>query len=210
MFGRMRNIRPYGEMLEQRKSNDDELNDLLIDALEKDQTSLVVQLLDRGADIDARNDIGWSPLHFAAFRMSMNLLMILLERGCDVNARDKQGRTPIFVPITRMLLPMRNMESLHDTVSFFIFNGADVDATDLEGNTPLALAVERANTTMHREIIDVFTQISRELLNGGANPFRAFKNTDEILKFFDRDLSWWENPPELVMKAKRSVKIFGR
>jgi hypothetical protein len=48
-------------------------------------------LLDRGADINARDVRGWTPLHFA---MRVEVVRVLLERGANVNAEDKQGRTP--------------------------------------------------------------------------------------------------------------------
>ena len=48
-------------------------------------------LLDRGADINARNGRGGTPLHSAT---RIEVIRVLLERGANVNGKDKQGRTP--------------------------------------------------------------------------------------------------------------------
>ncbi len=49
----------------------------------------------RGADIDARNDKGWTPLHVAANRGRWHAVQELIIRGAEVNARDNEGRTPL-------------------------------------------------------------------------------------------------------------------
>ena len=51
-------------------------------------------LLDRGADINARNIWGSTPLHASTFMGRIEVVRVLLERGADVGAVDKQGRTP--------------------------------------------------------------------------------------------------------------------
>ena len=50
-------------------------------------------LLDHGADINARNDEGRTPLHTTAYMGRIEVIRVLLERGADVGAEDKQGRT---------------------------------------------------------------------------------------------------------------------
>ena len=56
---------------------------------------MVQLLLDRGADIDARDKNGWAPLHFAAaFSEVPTVVELLLDRGADATTRDSEGKVP--------------------------------------------------------------------------------------------------------------------
>ena len=46
-------------------------------------------------DINARDDWGATPLHYAASKANIPLVELLLERGANVNARMKNGETPL-------------------------------------------------------------------------------------------------------------------
>lgn len=54
-------------------------------------------LLDAGADIQAKDSDGWTPLHHAAFGASKPLVEELIKRGADVNAKDNDGILPVDV-----------------------------------------------------------------------------------------------------------------
>ena len=54
------------------------------------------RLLARGADVNASDDEGFTPLHFAASRDSVDIVMILLEAGANVNAVSTNGTTPVY------------------------------------------------------------------------------------------------------------------
>lgn len=49
-------------------------------------------LLQHGADINASNNEGWTPLFSAS---SADLTRFLLQHGANINARDKDGKTPL-------------------------------------------------------------------------------------------------------------------
>ena len=51
--------------------------------------------LDTGADVMARDEGGWTPLHFAAASGNPATIQPLLAAGVNVMARDKGGRTPL-------------------------------------------------------------------------------------------------------------------
>jgi len=52
-------------------------------------------LLDKGAQVDARNADGSTPLHGAAFLGRVELLELLLDRGAAADARSAAGDTPL-------------------------------------------------------------------------------------------------------------------
>jgi len=56
-------------------------------------TEAIAKLLDAGADINALNDNGQTPLHIATFWDNADAVRLLLERGADKTIKNKSGRT---------------------------------------------------------------------------------------------------------------------
>jgi ankyrin repeat protein len=52
-------------------------------------------LLDHGADVAPRDDLGNTPLHVAARAGKKEVVRLLLERGAPVDARNKRDLTPL-------------------------------------------------------------------------------------------------------------------
>ena len=85
-------------------------------------------LIENGADVNAKNYQGNTPLHLAIHKPKTAEFFI--ENGADVNAKNYQGNTPLHLAIHKP-----------KTAEFFIKNGADVNAKNYQGNTPLHLAI---------------------------------------------------------------------
>ena len=58
-------------------------------------SNVVVLLLDRGANIDAKADDQATPLHLAAQEGCTEVVVVLLARSAKINLRDNQQRTPL-------------------------------------------------------------------------------------------------------------------
>ncbi|WP_323784613.1 ankyrin repeat domain-containing protein [Thalassovita sp.] len=87
----------------------------------------VQQLLDQGADVNARDGIGKTALHWVAGAQP-KVIKALLEAGADVNAKDQLDRTPLhFVAATGSV---ENIRLLLDA-------GADVNAQTANDWTPI-------------------------------------------------------------------------
>ena len=54
-----------------------------------------IMLEKEGADVDARNESGWTPLHTAANYGRVEAIKVLLEAGAKVNAEDTFGKPPL-------------------------------------------------------------------------------------------------------------------
>jgi hypothetical protein len=60
-----------------------------------DRPHLVKALLRRGANPNARDDSGETPLHWAARDAEPECVRLLIEAGAEVDAKDKKGRSPL-------------------------------------------------------------------------------------------------------------------
>jgi hypothetical protein len=52
-------------------------------------------ILDRGCDVDIRNEDGGTALHAAAFLGRADVAHLLMERGAELQAKDNNGQTPM-------------------------------------------------------------------------------------------------------------------
>lgn len=102
----------------------------------KDNTEVVGLLLARGADPNARDRYGNTPLWAAAQAGKADLARMLIEAGADVNNRNKKGRTPLHWAV---------FTKRAEYARALLDAGAEVDARDEQGRTPLALALEQDN-----------------------------------------------------------------
>jgi hypothetical protein len=142
----------------------DEVTPLHVVARRKDLRAreTIAFLLDNGAQIEARDDSGRTPLLRAVYHPDN--VRFLLERGADINSQDDDGRTILHTAVQNTILT-------HELVPYLIEQGADVNAQDNKKNTPL-----------HAWCLDTnYIDINREklliaLLEANANP--EIKNQD--------------------------------
>jgi ankyrin repeat protein len=109
-------------------------------------------LLEKGAAVDARDNLDQTALLAAAIGGSVENAKLLLARGADPNAISKMGMTPLIVAA---------MIDRAEIARELVAHGAKVNAHDLSGATPLMWAAytERGDTA-----------IVRMLLAAGADP----------------------------------------
>ena len=71
------------------------LNRQLLDACDNGNMDVAMALVDRGADVNARDVDESTPLHTACDKGHMEVAMALVDRGADVDARDVNQSTPL-------------------------------------------------------------------------------------------------------------------
>ena len=70
----------------------------LLNASAKGGVEEVKKLIDSGADVGAKNDDGFTPLHYAVDGNNIELAKFLIDSGADVNAKTNYGfTTPLYV-----------------------------------------------------------------------------------------------------------------
>jgi hypothetical protein len=93
-------------------------------------------LIEAGADVNARNRVGLSPLHLGCeIDDPRALVSVLLAHGADVHARDNAAYTPLHYAATRAAKP-----DAADLLEMLLDAGADVDAQTQKGESALHLA----------------------------------------------------------------------
>ena len=60
----------------------------LFRAAKENRSDIARALIDRGAEVDARAEYGWTPLHAAAYKNSLDVARLLIERGANTDGID--------------------------------------------------------------------------------------------------------------------------
>src|SRR5499426_4733913 len=74
---------------------------VLLQATEAGDIVQMEVLLAKGAQVNARNAHGWTPLHVAAAGGDPAVIALLLQHGADVHAQSHIGTTPLDNATTR-------------------------------------------------------------------------------------------------------------
>lgn len=121
------------------------LEDQLRQAAERGNAVEVRAALDQGANIDARNSAGATPLLIATHHNHVDAAKVLIDAGADVNAKDRIHDSPYLYAGAR-----GHNEILKMTLS----HGADLKSTNRYGGTALIPAAERGHVETVGILID--------------------------------------------------------
>lgn len=116
----------------------------------------ILRRLRAGADVNARDGFGLTPLICAAANGKTAIARVLIEHGADVNAADEHGSTALFYFIARADAEGANLVLDH---------GADARVDGCDGE-PLLLAAVRE---VHRPGVH---DLVLRLLSLGADPHK--------------------------------------
>jgi len=161
------------------RPNEQERTKTLHDAARDGDIDQVQLLISKGADVNEKNRMGWTPLHTAIRNRRLALIEPLIAKGADINAADNRGQTPLMAAI---------YIGQKDAVELLIAKGADVNVIGGSDNA-LSLAKKRRNT----EIVDLLLKHGakepslEDLMGdryygdqGGASPYPAYEEQATI------------------------------
>jgi ankyrin repeat protein len=117
----------------------------------KDVSNRIVELLiEKGADVNVRDDDGYTPLSYAAMIGDFSKVQILLAHNANPKIDGKNDATPMHLSVA--LGPSAQSPQI---IRALISHGADIEARDKIGRTPLYIAVEHHHASA--EIRDIET-----------------------------------------------------
>jgi ankyrin repeat protein len=130
---------------------DEELNV----AARENNLSEVRRLLSVGADVNATNTEGWTPLHKATYhgyvlhaclRANLAVVIELLSHGANTDAKDNQGYTPLHFAAIKGIV---------EIVQALLSRGA-VLASNNDGYRPIYFAIREGNSAVAKCLLQHF------------------------------------------------------
>ena len=93
-------------------------------------------LVRTGLDVDAKDDLGFTPLHVCSMLGQYDHIKTLISCGADLEARNNQGWTALHIAVI-------NYRGCLDTIRLLLESGADIEARTDDGVTPLMWAASK-------------------------------------------------------------------
>ncbi|MDH5680971.1 MAG: ankyrin repeat domain-containing protein, partial [Spirochaetota bacterium] len=119
----------------------------------------VKRLIQKGADVNARDSHKDTALHSAAQGGKLEVVKYLLKKGADVNAKNNNGTTPLHFAA----------EYGHkNVVKWLLTSGADANAKNTGPETPLFLAVKKGHKDIARILLSKGAKIEEKMAYGGT------------------------------------------
>uniref|UniRef100_A0A7E4W8C5 ANK_REP_REGION domain-containing protein n=1 Tax=Panagrellus redivivus TaxID=6233 RepID=A0A7E4W8C5_PANRE len=116
-------------------------SDVFMSACVSGDEEEVVDLLDKGADINVTTIDGVTPLHQAVIDLQIDTIKFLLKYGADINAQDNEGWTPLHAAVCCGNL---------DIIKILCENGADLSYV----NSDKELAIDLTDDPEIREYLE--------------------------------------------------------
>lgn len=107
--------------------------------------NIVGLLLERGADLQDRDNVNRTVLHLAATSKAVKTMGLLLEMGADANAQDSHQRTPLHTAIQHKC----------PVIDLLLERGVDIDTRDRFGTTALLLAAHQGSRTVVVQLLEM-------------------------------------------------------
>ncbi|OGH96803.1 MAG: hypothetical protein A2104_02900 [Candidatus Melainabacteria bacterium GWF2_32_7] len=154
------------------KGNNERLDQELIDYLksvkksEKLDFEKVKKYITDGADPNAKDKNGQTPLHITARSNSTDIIEFLIKSGADANIKDKYSVSPLHEAACF---------KANEALELLIKNGADVNAKDRDGDTPSHIAAMKGNKEVLETLIRHKADIKAKNQNGATPSDTAAK-----------------------------------
>lgn len=148
-------------------------------------TKTVIVLLDKGADIEARDHTQSTALHQATGCGHCEVVRLLLERGAEVDSQDNEGLTPLH---TLLMGPAAGLvESRKDIFDALLEKGADTNLQDNSGASAIDYIIDSGFVRVFRDHGGLY--FLEKLLTRACTNFRTNKTRRTTLHLAAEDAS---------------------
>ena len=106
--------------------------------------------MDAGVDVNAKDDVGQTPLHLAAEYGQKEVAVLLITNGADVNAKTQIGVTALHGAAT---------QGYSKIIELLISKGADANAKVASGSHKGKTPLDAAKETNHPETADLLRKL---------------------------------------------------
>lgn len=149
-------------------------------AVAKGLTDVVKQHLEKGTDVNALDQNGYTPLISASESRQFEVAKLLIEHGAILDAQDSEGATPLLKAVA---------SGFAELVQVLIDKGADIEGRGKTNNkTPLLAAASTGHADIVRLLVDYGAQIEAKTARGSTALLLASEkgHTDVVQLLLDR------------------------
>ncbi|OAA71494.1 Pfs, NACHT and Ankyrin domain protein [Cordyceps fumosorosea ARSEF 2679] len=142
------------------------------------QQRIVKLLLEKGANVNAKDNEGRTPLSYVAEKGHEAITKLLLDKGADAEAKDNDSRTPLSYVA----------EKGHEAIAKLLLDkGADVETNDNNSRTPLSYVAEKGYEAFAKLLLDKGADAEAKDKDGQTPLSRATeKGHEAIVKLLQR------------------------
>lgn len=131
--------------MNQNPETEQAMNEALVSAAERGDTSTVLNLLAAGADLNYRDGYGRTPVMAATHSNQVATVQALIAAGADINIQDNRLDNPFLYA---------GAEGLLEILKLTIAAGANTKLTNRYGGTALIPAAERGPVAVVAELLN--------------------------------------------------------
>jgi ankyrin repeat protein len=144
--------------------------------LQREDIEMARKMLEAGADIEAKNCSGYTPLQYATDQDLVDKVKLLIDYGADVRAVHRGGdQTPLHIASM--------FDKGGETAQLLIDGGANIESRDPVGHTPLLGAAETGCLSAAKVLIlngadvNVFDRNRLTALHSASSPWNWHETT---------------------------------